>query len=743
LCGNNTDIRLNFLHEKKLLLIFLSFTFFAQISAQTPACTYVITADTALQQFLDNKYWQVLNDKNGKFTINDVQKEPLASQFCYFTKNSNDRFTRTTWFRFNLKNNAGKNLAISIAADATEADFYIPDSTGMMHHFLTGREVAWHNKDGFKKNNAIPFEIKQGEQITIYLKTVNRFAFLSTTLKFSLFNTEKLEKSILKDYQDNYFNSVASPSLVLCGIFLLAAILNLLLFFTVRGKTYLYFSLFSLCATLSYGQPLYDVTHVNQSLSWIIGFISVLWEFFLFQFVRHYLQVSAYHPRWNKWLLIILSLFLTSIGVAIFITAVSPHYFFSSSILIFVGETAAIITIIFWLSFIITIIIFSLKRTGQIKVFLIGILPFLLDTLFFTLLGIIALFNPSFRNTLNSYSNFNGYVNGVCLLWMAAVISWDLFKQYAFQEKRITQEKLEKEQLANEKEIQKNELIAQQKIELEKQVIERTSELKQSLEELKSTQSQLIQSEKMASMGELTAGIAHEIQNPLNFVNNFSDVNKELLQELKEEADKGNIDEVRAIANDVIENEEKINHHGKRADAIVKGMLEHSRTNSGVREPTDINALCDEYLRLSYHGLRAKDKSFNAKFETDFDMAIGKINIVPQDVGRVILNLINNAFYAVNEKKKSTLEGYEPIVSISTKKINGKAEVRVTDNGNGIPQNIVDKIFQPFFTTKPTGQGTGLGLSLSYDIIKAHNGELNVETKEKKGSTFVIQLPTT
>ena len=269
------------------------------------------------------------------------------------------------------------------------------------------------------------------------------------------------------------------------------------------------------------------------------------------------------------------------------------------------------------------------------------------------------------------------------------------------------------------------------------------AKIEKAYEELKSTQQQLIQSEKMASLGELTAGIAHEIQNPLNFVNNFSEVNDELLKELKTEADKGNLEEVKAIANDIVFNSEKINHHGKRADAIVKGMLQHSRTSSGIKEPTDINALTDEYLRLSYHGLRAKDKSFNATMKTDFDESIGKINIIPQDIGRVVLNLINNAFYAVDEKKKQHQDGYDPIVSISTKKEKDKIEIKVKDNGNGIPQKVLDKIFQPFFTTKPTGQGTGLGLSLSYDIVKAHGGELKVETKEGEGSAFIIQLPVT
>jgi two-component system NtrC family sensor kinase len=285
------------------------------------------------------------------------------------------------------------------------------------------------------------------------------------------------------------------------------------------------------------------------------------------------------------------------------------------------------------------------------------------------------------------------------------------------------------------------ELLQKQKDETDKQ----KAKAEQTLEELKSTQAQLVQREKMASLGELTAGIAHEIQNPLNFVNNFSEVNKELLDEMENELNAGNKEEAIAIAKDIKENEEKINHHGQRADAIVKGMLQHSRNSSGHKEPTDINALAEEYLRLSYHGVRAKDKTLNATLQTNVDESIGKLNIIPQDIGRVLLNLYNNAFYAINEKSKQQNENYEPTISVSTKKINDKSdshriEVRVKDNGNGIPQKVLDKIFQPFFTTKPTGQGTGLGLSLSYDIVKAHGGELKVETKEGEGAEFVINL---
>ncbi|WP_336515449.1 sensor histidine kinase [Pollutibacter soli] len=259
--------------------------------------------------------------------------------------------------------------------------------------------------------------------------------------------------------------------------------------------------------------------------------------------------------------------------------------------------------------------------------------------------------------------------------------------------------------------------------------------------ELRATQKQLIQSEKMASLGELTAGIAHEIQNPLNFVNNFSEVNKEMLAELKEEIDRGDLETARLIAEDLIANEEKINHHGKRADAIVKGMLEHSRSGASEKQLTDINALTDEYTRLCYHGLRAKNKSFNCQIKTEYDDSIGMIEIIPKDIGRVILNIVSNAFHAVSEKKREALEQYEPIVTVETKKTEGGVRISIKDNGAGINERNIDKIFQPFFTTKPTGQGTGLGLSLSYDIIKAHGGEVKVDNRPGEGVEFAIFIP--
>jgi two-component system, NtrC family, sensor kinase len=393
-------------------------------------------------------------------------------------------------------------------------------------------------------------------------------------------------------------------------------------------------------------------------------------------------------------------------------------------------------------------ILYSQQIFQQAKPVLLAIAPFI----------ILSVLNDIMQLTdEKQYSALKSLIStgvGFSIVWM--IVMWFITNKQ--------RKALEKEKIKTQEEAEQKTIMASLKDELEVQVAQRTAELtkqkeelQHTLEELKATQSQLIQSEKMASLGELTAGIAHEIQNPLNFVNNFSDVNAELIEELKAERIKPKEERDEQleteILNDIKANEEKINHHGKRADAIVKGMLQHSRKSTGQKEPTDINALCDEYLRLSYHGLRAKDKSFNATLKTDFDESISKINVIPQDIGRVLLNLFNNAFYAVAEKKKlfakdlpgfknpEGLSAYEPTVSVSTKKMAGKLQICVKDNGSGIPQNLIDKIFQPSFTTKPTGEGTGLGLSLSYDIIKAHGGELKVETEEGEFTEFIILLP--
>ena len=384
-------------------------------------------------------------------------------------------------------------------------------------------------------------------------------------------------------------------------------------------------------------------------------------------------------------------------------------------------------------------ILYTDEKFKEAKFLVTAILPYLVVTF---IAEIVRLVNVRFYYRWSSWTDA---IQTFAVIW--GVGTWILTRRQRKELIRARKKAIEEEE--------NNKVISAMKAQLEVQVAERTAELRKqkeelevTLDELRTAQDQLIQAEKMASLGELTAGIAHEIQNPLNFVNNFSEVNKELLMEMKHEIDSGNLAEAKNIAKDIEDNEEKITFHGKRADAIVKSMLQHSRSSSGKKEPTDINALADEYLRLAYHGLRAKDKSFNAKFETDFDDRIGQINIVHQDIGRVLLNLINNAFYSVSEKQKQEIPGYEPTITVTTRRLGDRAdnytvEIRVADNGNGVPKKVLDKIFQPFFTTKPTGLGTGLGLSLSYDIVtRGHSGELRVETKEGEGAEFIIILPT-
>ena len=441
----------------------------------------------------------------------------------------------------------------------------------------------------------------------------------------------------------------------------------------------------------------------------------------VFSYLRSSLQTKKLLPHLDRYL------YFGLIGsVALLVLQTTVHT--GKSITIWLAH-AAVLGIIY--------IALTRNEFKPVKSFIYSIIPVAVLSFFEEILKLVS---PSL------YDSWEGYfetANVFAIVWFGAMMFID----------RRQRKALEKEQLIAVQREKKLELSEAMKAELEVQVADRTAEilgqkkaLQQTLDELKSTQSLLIQSEKMASLGELTAGIAHEIQNPLNFVNNFSEVSHELVDEMNVAIAKGDIEEAKVIAADVQQNLEKILQHGKRADAIVKGMLQHSRTSSSTKESTDINSLADEYLRLAYHGLRAKDKSFNVTMKTDFDESIGDINIIPQDIGRVILNLITNAFYAVNERKKlnasgDSTAGYEPAVSVITKKINGKVEIRVADNGNGIPEKIKEKIFQPFFTTKPTGQGTGLGLSLSYDIVKAHGGELKVETVEGKGTEFIIQLP--
>ncbi|GAB4497862.1 MAG: hypothetical protein OHK0019_32240 [Saprospiraceae bacterium] len=437
--------------------------------------------------------------------------------------------------------------------------------------------------------------------------------------------------------------------------------------------------------------------------------------------VRKTLDTARFVPEWDK---VLSKVWLASI------------VYFVITLLPFLGFLKEWYGRLIYVLLLITVYLMREHRSARLLsgALLPGFVVYVIDRFF---RFVFPSFHESQREFFNTAESFAG-------LWLFGFGIYALIqnnkevKNRQKQEERIRQAEARKAELEH--------LVAERTAEL----TEQKNELKKSLAELKAAQDQLVHSEKMASLGELTAGIAHEIQNPLNFVNNFSELSVELAHELLEELEKTDFDRelVKDLINDLTQNQKKINHHGKRAANIVTGMLQHARSSTGAKEPTDLNALADEYLRLSYHGLRAKDKSFNAKMETDFDPAIGKIEVVPQDLGRVLLNLINNAFYAVHQKSRQLSESsqlpesYSPTVTVSTKQLKNAVEIRIRDNGTGIPDSLKAKIFQPFFTTKPTGQGTGLGLSLAYDIVtKGHGGTMEVETKEGEGTTVIIQLP--
>jgi two-component system NtrC family sensor kinase len=707
---------------KKILSFLLTFLPVLNLIAQNNLPpVFEIKTDTIEYLLLNDSNWQMLEDRTGKLTINQVIHSPIADQFHAFNKV--DYSTNVDWFRYRFKNVMSHEAGITIGeGGAGYADVYTQNAIGKWDHKISGHEVPWSQRDGLKKMMQVTYTIQPGEELLLYERNVFDYNFdRPQNFVFRVGLTDKV-------IQKNYDNGSSVLPAFIFGIFLLAALFNLYFFMVVRERVYLYFSL--AIAFESFARFL-DGTDILFREQPVIG-LYVLYEcfaiffFFFIHFVRYFLETFKYVPRWDKWL-VGLGLYSIVFGI-LMIPNITTAYI-----------NPGLGTLYFFI--LITFILFLNSGNRSVRLRVMAALPgiFMLMLLIVPIYAFLLSKSPGIFITWLG-DNFT-LLEEIGLAWLLIFFSISLFRRYQQLQKQIAFEAVEKEKIAKEKEIERSQLIEQQKVELEKTVEERTAELKHSLNELRSTQAQLIQSEKMASLGELTAGIAHEIQNPLNFVNNFSEVNSELIDELDDEAQKGNIDEVKSIAKDIRENSEKINHHGKRADAIVKGMLQHSRANTGKKESTDINALADEYLRLSYHGMRAKDKTFNATIKTDFDNTIGKINIVPQDIGRVLLNLFNNAFYAMNEKAKLSANSYQPIAKVITRKLNDKIEIRVEDNGVGIPQKVVDKIFQPFFTTKPTGQGTGLGLSLTYDIIKAHGGEIKVETKEGEGSEFIVWLP--
>jgi signal transduction histidine kinase len=666
----------------------------------------VYIADAKIQLHDLKNYTTVFVDSSNKMTIQEIVSERLRIGFQPVTDSMQAQPYITYWLKISISASGdiqnwwllseGQHLYVNA--------WCLNNKNQVLDHQRTGLFVPRSQKS-IKEDaalNRVLFSAKSGEIKNVYLKIYNEYSP-------SIISSLQLRNPVIgfPGMNSNVMSVISSSVFVF-------AILSFFFFFFMKEKAYLFFGTYTLTVSLHYlilhpDLPFVDwfiPEHPHLAVPAFYLLTIGGWISFVL-FGRYFINLPELSRRIDtifKW--------VVALWIVCFVTVIT---------LITVKRRVMFIEVnfIFILLFIIFLVRIAFFKSTLVRFYVAGAL-WLVG---FSTLGILGVSTP--------------YLNPFPIGQLGQILIYAAGLAYKM---RLNENARVEAQIVSVRNVELANLYEETNKQKEEIEVQKTN-AEEALVELKAAQTQLIQSEKMASLGELTAGIAHEIQNPLNFVNNFSEVNKELLVELKNEIKKGNIDEVIAIADDVISNEDKINHHGKRADAIVKGMLQHSRSSSGVHEPTDINKLADEYLRLAYHGLRAKNKSFNASLETGYDESIGHIDIVPQDIGRVILNLLNNAFYAVDEKKEQQPTGYEPIVSISTKKSGDKVLIAVKDNGNGIPQKILDKMFQPFFTTKPTGQGTGLGLSLSYDIVKAHGGEIKAETKEGKGAAFIIQLP--
>ena len=704
---------------------------------------YDIKVDTAVNR-LPEAYWQILEDSTGKWTYEDILKPPLSDRFHH--KSSTKVFTGHAplfafWQRAKLRNSTGQPLKLVFRNTpfSDQFDIYAAGDSGVQH-FTNGWTLPLSERSGYQAGMAIPLVIPPGEERMIHKRIYSRYS----RTREVVFGYSTAETFLTEAYNTRAgrYNGDLRYGFI-AGMLIFGFLINLFFYRIVRERLYLYYAIFLLCEGFWYLDTnsnlfLQEYPFIKYWLDPVIFYGSCFLAVTLF--VRAFLKTRQHYPKWDKLLLTLAGLMLLGVLLR---TTLEQH----------MNKDWKGIPTLFQ----------NLFFTSLMTCLLLSFFFFRKDKDRFTNLAVVAAVPAFFQwSVIYGIMNFyqflylkNGFmappwilwlyensniIELFCVGWFSILFSWLLLQRYALVRKQLTLQALERER-------ERNELVNQQKEELERQVEARTAELQRSIEDLKATQKQLIQSEKMASLGELTAGIAHEIQNPLNFINNFSELSAELVDDMGQELEQGNREEALKLGKDIKQNLEKVVFHGRRADSIVKGMLQHSRTSSGKKEPTDINALADEYLRLSYHGLRARDKSFNALMETRFDPSLEKVMAVPQDLGRVLLNLFTNAFYSIAEKKKKLADGYSPKLLVSTNKIkareNGEViEIRVRDNGLGIPKKVLDKVYQPFFTTKPAGEGTGLGLSLSYEIITTgHQGSMEVDTVEGEYAEFIIRIP--
>ncbi|WAC14308.1 sensor histidine kinase [Dyadobacter pollutisoli] len=680
----------------------------------SPVCSWaqtIVWKAGAESVEIGQKVW-LLEDKAGKLTIDQVSSGKYAAAFVPSSKPIlNFGITESFyWLKFRMDNETDDNLLLEMAQSFLPVcDFYYRGNGGVWQVQRAGYEVGVGQKQ--VKHHFPLFPLPKGDH-DFYV----RFQSFSPPTPVRIWNEEVYE--VKANYQKLIYGLYE-------GILLFVVINNILLFFSFRRLSYLHYAVVVLLyaatvAAVSDGFLPYVISKPDMMFWYrLIPELNmpVLWLYCIL-----FLEVKKYLPGFYNYTLALLAYFILIIVVSQFLPL---------SQVLLVNQINAVMLFgsIVWLGI-------AVRRKGNVLGYYLA-LTYLVFCFFVVLEAVyIQTGYPSYFFEISHVS--------VAILLEVFFLSYLLSKRFEWEKKDIENQRAVAQLQLLEKTLENEKIVREQNVSLEQKVTARTAELNQSLQNLKSVQNQLIQAEKMASLGELTAGIAHEIQNPLNFVNNFSEVSTELLDEIRDERSKGaeRDEELEGVLlEDLTENLQKITHHGKRADAIVKGMLEHSRIGSGQKELTDINLLATEYGRLAYHGLRAKDKGFSPELVFDLDPHLVKTRTVGKDIGRVMVNLVSNAYYAVNQRKL-TEPDLNPVITVSTRTLGNEMEIRVKDNGAGIPENLRQKIFQPFFSTKPTGQGTGLGLSLSYEIVvMGHNGRLELESSVGTGSEFIVIIP--
>lgn len=693
---------------------------------------------------LDSTYFQILDDPDGTYTFEQVER---STAFSYDSHYNSNRRGHVYWLRMRVKNDLPRQLNLYLCNFNNDyLDMYWRDSSNRQQHLRAGylvpeSQISEH--EGNKERTRVFFQLVPGEEITIYERAANvlwhhPITYLAPQLQTeedrikSLFNDVRIKKS----WKNDWFGGI------IIGILVLAVCYNLLIFFSTKERVYLYFGVCLLFFVIDRNTFDIQLAFFSEYPYWfrlVANAFFIIFFIYFIQSVRQFIQPDQSLDRINTITTVALgaTIVLNVLQLLVFRYPIVPIYY----VIIVLEASFRVVYVL------ILVMTYRMMKRGiaDARFVFIAIIPLFVWWCYTLLTNVLEIFFDV--NVRKFQPDYFRYIESICLSWMIIFFSGALINRYNLTRRQVLQQAIEKEQYEKEREIERNRIIASQNERLEQQVQERTAELQQSLRTLRDTQNQLIQKEKLASLGELTAGIAHEIQNPLNFVNNFSEVSIELIDELRDEQQKPDRDEglEREILSDLEQNLQKINQHGKRAGSIVRSMLEHSHASSGEKQQTNINDLVDEYIRLAYHGARAKDKSFNCELVIDLSGKVPATSIVQQDIGRVLLNLFANAFFAVQEQKNKSVANpeYQPTVWVSTDLLpSERIEIRIKDNGTGIPDAIKQKIFQPFFTTKPTGQGTGLGLSLSYDIItKGHGGELVVESFEGAGTEFIIRLP--